>query len=195
MDSSLAFWVFMTSHIRVSYWGYHCCNPHRAPKSKATGNGIFYWYFFSSTIHSLVTLCIGFLNTMMQSYLLYDERMGLHKDIKVGSGSSDERFENSRRITSIYKKLETLEKKIKLKREASSQTFDATRTSLSRKNISVEKPYCPFPRIKCEPAKQDIIQLAHSQRYYEKVSETSKMLDEELEKLNSIFDTSYYFIP
>jgi histone deacetylase 6 len=121
---------------------------------------------------------------MRQSYLLYDERMGLHRDLSCPD-ASDTYFENPRRIACIYKKLEILEKKI-LSRHGTDQYKNSEANITSLTDNSFKNSYLPFPRLESYPAKQSTIQLAHSKRYYEKVKETSSMSDVDLQKLDTI---------
>ena len=126
---------------------------------------------------------------MRQTYLLYDERMELHRDIscREEDTTSDEyyeSFENPRRIACIYKKLEVLETKLRSRQlETDLNDTSNVKTTLSMNNNPFKHP---FPRLKCYPAKKSTIQLAHSSRYYERLKETSNMSQADLERLYTI---------
>jgi acetoin utilization deacetylase AcuC-like enzyme len=122
---------------------------------------------------------------MSQTYLVYDERMELHEDGNESTRS--EQFERPERIVSIIEKLVTLQSRLQQYRQLRGeapflQDFEERGSSVP--------PFCPtkppFIHLSCKPASQEIIELAHTTEYYNKVKETSCMSTEQLNKLPNI---------
>jgi len=127
---------------------------------------------------------------MSQAYLIYDERMELHQDGDESTRS--ERFERPERIVSIMKKLVALQSRLRLYRQLSSTCSRAEGTIFmhdleGRKDLpDLTSSENPFIHLTCKPATQEIIELAHSTEYYNKVKETSFMSAEEVNCLPTI---------
>jgi len=112
-----------------------------------------------------------------QAYLVYDERMELHKDQAENSCQ----VERPKRVISIVEKLVALQSRLqRIPQLTEKEEKDAP--SISRySNYEV-----PFIVLKCEAASRETIELTHSSQYYNRLKDTASMTVEELKNLHTI---------
>ncbi len=111
-----------------------------------------------------------------QAYLIYDERMELHNDLEKDSFQ----VERPQRIVSIIEKLATLQSQLLPHQHSAPQEI------LDNEFKDSQNYSSPFVLLKCEAAKQETIELAHTNEYYNRLRETSSFSDEELKNLHTI---------
>lgn len=108
---------------------------------------------------------------MSQVYLIYDERMELHQTLDEAKRACH--VERPERIVSILERLLSLQSRLINHRQMNSM----------EENITVKSP---FIHLKCEVAKQQTIELAHSLEYFNRLKATSIMTVEELNAIHTI---------
>lgn len=117
------------------------------------------------------------VENMSQAYLIYDERMELHED----QDECSVQVERPQRIVSIKDKLISLQERLMTYRE-----FNMALPLPLEEAKEGSKNLLPFIHMQSEAASQEIVELAHSTEYYNRLKETSSMTDEELKNLNTI---------
>jgi acetoin utilization deacetylase AcuC-like enzyme len=146
--------------------------------------------YTSTSIHLVINN--SFLATTMdkrsryptQVYLLFDERMTLHKPLisTENLGNDENSFqapvENSSRITSLYKTMMDLEKRLMSQRE--------------HRHLYLN-PYLHhrFIPLQPEPCPRATIELVHSAQHYDQIQSTAQLSDDELRALT--VDNDLYF--
>lgn len=111
-----------------------------------------------------------------QVYLLFDERMALHRPITDGDNHEQSYFfENPDRIYKVYGGLLDLERR--LVRNAEDEQDDC--------NAGICPHYEPrFVKLKCRPILRKTVELVHTREHYDWLYHTSFMTDEALRQLS-----------
>lgn len=112
-----------------------------------------------------------------QVYLVFDERMALHRPIWDCDNPDYQPVENPERVFKIYGKLLDLEKRLSRERDCYSGIMPHH-----------QQRFVEFP---CKPVEKDTILLAHTEAHYENVFNTMFMSDHALKQLADPDDIYY----